>query len=83
MAEKNMKARIVHKHDTEANWLKATNFTPMKGEIIVYDIDSCKNCIGCYMYYTGFLVGCRIYCKTYTFNVSETVGNQGRANCLY
>ena len=39
MAEKNMKARIVHKHDTETNWLKATNFIPMKGEIIVYDID--------------------------------------------
>lgn len=43
MAEKNMKARIVHKHDTEANWLKATNFTPMKGEIIVYDKDSNYN----------------------------------------
>ena len=39
MAEKNMKARIVHKHDTETNWLKAVNFTPMLGEIIVYDID--------------------------------------------
>lgn len=43
MAEKNMKARIVHKHDTEANWLKATNFIPMKGEIIVYDIDDTYN----------------------------------------
>lgn len=40
MAEKNMKARIVHKHDTEANWLKATNFMPMKGELIIYDIDA-------------------------------------------
>lgn len=39
MAEKNLKARIVHKHDTEANWLLATNFTPKQGEIIVYDID--------------------------------------------
>ena len=39
MAEKNLKARIVHKHDIEANWLLATNFTPMKGEIIIYDID--------------------------------------------
>ena len=39
MAEKNIKSRIVHKHDIEANWLLATNFTPMKGEIIVYDID--------------------------------------------
>ena len=43
MAEKNMKARIVHKHDIEANWLKATNFIPMKGEIIVYDIDDIYN----------------------------------------
>ena len=43
MAEKNLKARIVHKHDTEENWLKATNFTPMQGEIIVYDIDDNHN----------------------------------------
>lgn len=39
MAEKNLKARIVHKHDIEANWLLATGFTPKQGEIIVYDID--------------------------------------------
>lgn len=39
MAEKNMKARIVHKHDTASNWEKATGFIPKKGEIIVYDID--------------------------------------------
>ena len=39
VAEKNLKARIVHKHDTEANWLLATGFTPKQGEIIVYDID--------------------------------------------
>ena len=40
MAEKNVNARIVHKHDTEANWLKATSFIPKQGELIVYDIDS-------------------------------------------
>lgn len=40
MAEKNIKSRIVHKHDTESNWNKATNFIPKQGEIIVYDIDS-------------------------------------------
>lgn len=40
MAEKNFNnVRIVNKHDTEVNWLKATGFTPMAGEIIVYDID--------------------------------------------
>lgn len=32
--------RIVHKHDVEANWLKATSFIPKQGELIVYDIDS-------------------------------------------
>jgi hypothetical protein len=43
MAEKNFNnVRIVNKHDTDANWLKATGFTPKQGEIIVYDIDS--NC---------------------------------------
>lgn len=40
MAEKNIASRIVHKHDTEANWLKATSFIPKQGEIIVYDADS-------------------------------------------
>lgn len=37
--DKSMKARVQHKHDVEANWLKATNFIPLKGEIIVYDQD--------------------------------------------
>ena len=39
MIEKNIKSRIQQKHDIEANWLKAENFTPMIGEIIVYDAD--------------------------------------------
>lgn len=39
MAEKNLNSRIIHKHDIEANWVKATNFIPKQGEIIVYDID--------------------------------------------
>lgn len=40
MAEKKLNTRIIHKHDTEANWLKATNFIPKQGEIIIYDIDN-------------------------------------------
>lgn len=40
MAEKNLNTRIINKHDTEENWLKATNFIPKAGELIVYDIDS-------------------------------------------
>lgn len=40
MAEKKFNSRIVHKHDTEANWKLATGFTPMAGEIIVYDVDA-------------------------------------------
>ena len=39
MTEKNIKSRITHKHDIEANWLLAVNFTPKQGEIIIYDID--------------------------------------------
>lgn len=39
MSEKKIAGRIVQKHDLEANWLKATNFIPKKGEIVVYDID--------------------------------------------
>ena len=38
--EKQINSRIIHKHDTEENWLKATNFIPKQGEIIIYDIDS-------------------------------------------
>ena len=44
MSEKNFtNVRIVHKHDVEANWLKATNFRPKQGEIIVYDRDNTYN----------------------------------------
>ena len=39
MAEKVVKTRIQQKHDIEANWNKATNFIPLKGEMIVYDVD--------------------------------------------
>lgn len=43
MSEKTIKSRVINKHDTAANWAKATTFIPMKGEIIVYDIDSTYN----------------------------------------
>lgn len=36
---KRMKVRLVCKHDTEANWIRAINFKPEKGELIIYDID--------------------------------------------
>lgn len=39
MAEKRIIGRVVQKHDVEKNWLKATNFIPMAGEVIVYDRD--------------------------------------------
>lgn len=41
--EKNINSRIIHKHDTEANWNKATNFIPKQGELIIYDIDDNYN----------------------------------------
>ena len=40
MATKQFVTRVQHKHDTEANWLKATNFKPLAGEIIIYDADA-------------------------------------------
>lgn len=40
MAEKRIYGRAVQKHDIQSNWEKATNFIPMAGEIIVYDIDT-------------------------------------------
>ena len=40
---KTIKTRITQKHDIEANWLLAKNFTPMDGEIIIYDEDENYN----------------------------------------
>lgn len=42
MSEQIFNTRIIHKHDTEANWNKAVNFIPKQGELIVYDSD--ENC---------------------------------------
>lgn len=39
MSGKTFNARFKNKHDVEANWLKAVNFVPLQGEIIVYDVD--------------------------------------------
>lgn len=36
---KTINTRMSQKHDIEANWLKATNFVPLMGEIIIYDKD--------------------------------------------
>lgn len=32
--------RITLKHDIEANWVKAKNFIPLAGELIIYDPDT-------------------------------------------
>lgn len=37
--EKRINSRIQQKHDVAANWAKATNFIPQKGEIIIYDAE--------------------------------------------
>ena len=34
---KQINTRIINKHDTQANWAKATGFIPEKGEILVVD----------------------------------------------
>jgi hypothetical protein len=39
MANKTLKTRVVNKHDVEANWKLATNFSPLNGEFIIYDED--------------------------------------------
>ena len=43
MSEKIINGRLINKHDSETNWSKAVNFTPKKGEIIIYDKDSNYN----------------------------------------
>nr|DAQ85362.1 MAG TPA: hyaluronidase [Caudoviricetes sp.] len=37
--EKKINSRIQQKHDVAANWAKATNFIPKKGELIIYDAE--------------------------------------------
>lgn len=39
MVNKTIKTRIVHKHAIESNWLKAINFVPLQGELIIYDVE--------------------------------------------
>ena len=43
MPSKTFNTRVINKHDTEANWNKAVNFIPLKGEVIIYDVDSTYN----------------------------------------
>jgi hypothetical protein len=45
---KRILTRIQQKHDIEVNWLKATTFIPMKGEVIIYDseVDNDGNILG-------------------------------------
>ena len=39
MAQQTVKARIQLKNDTEQNWIKAVNFIPLAGELIIYSAD--------------------------------------------
>ena len=43
MAQKKVKTRIQNKHDLEVNWLAATNFIPLAGELIFYDSEIDEN----------------------------------------
>jgi len=39
MASNTIKARIQLKSDTEENWIKASRFIPLRGEVIIYLAD--------------------------------------------
>ena len=43
MSEKTIDARLVNKHDLEANWLNQTELIPLKGELIIYDAEISAN----------------------------------------
>ena len=43
MATKQINGRIILKHDTEENWLKATGFVPQAGEMVIYDTDEANS----------------------------------------
>ena len=40
MSSKTIHSRVQLKHDTEDHWLLATNFVPLAGEFIIYDVDA-------------------------------------------
>ena len=40
MSSKTIHSRVQLKHDTEDHWLLATNFVPLAGELIIYDVDA-------------------------------------------
>lgn len=42
MAQNTIKTRIQLKYDTEQNWNKATNFVPLRGEVIIYSPDDTR-----------------------------------------
>lgn len=37
MAEKTIKSRVLLKNDTKANWSQAEGFSPLAGEVIIYN----------------------------------------------
>lgn len=39
MSEVELKVRLVHAHDTQAEWDKVSNFIPRAGEVIIFDPD--------------------------------------------
>ena len=41
--EKILNTRVQLKHDIEENWNKAIGFSPLPGEVIIYDVDSTHN----------------------------------------
>lgn len=43
MSNKQLNARMQQKIDTYENWSKATNFIPLKGELIIYTTDENGN----------------------------------------
>lgn len=43
MSNKQINTRMQQKIDTYENWSKATNFIPLKGEVIVYTTDEDGN----------------------------------------
>ena len=46
MSDKVLKTRVKMKNDTPENWEKATNFSPLEGEVVVYNYSVPKVKIG-------------------------------------
>jgi hypothetical protein len=75
MFTKHIKGVMIPRHDTAWNWRRATNFTPSKGEIIIYDADNPHDKKVSVPYDTTVAIGDRRYPVVSSFKTRFKIGD--------